>query len=248
MSYRLIRFRYFNAYLNMALDEAIMEGIRAGTTPPTIRLYGWEPSAVSIGRFQGLHYEVNLEVCRQLGVDVVRRITGGGAVYHDRDGEITYSLLAPASLFPVDLRQSYQVICQPLVEALSLLGIEASFEPINDILVDGKKISGNAQARKQGVLLQHGTILYQVNVEKMFSLLTVSEVKISDKLIRSVKKRVVSIQDLKPVSFQQVADALETAFSDGREVQHGDYTDQELMRAEKLAQEKYSTDTWNAMR
>ena len=65
MIYRMIPFRYFNAYLNMALDEAIMEGIRAGTTPPTIRFYGWEPSAVSIGRFQGLHYEVNLEACHQ---------------------------------------------------------------------------------------------------------------------------------------------------------------------------------------
>jgi lipoyltransferase/lipoate-protein ligase len=252
--YRMIPFQYFNAYLNMALDEAIMEGIRAGTTPPTIRFYGWEPSAVSIGRFQGLHYEVNLDACRQMGVDVVRRITGGGAVFHDRDGEITYSLLAPASLFPEDLRLSYQIICHPLVEALHLLGIESNFQPINDILVDGKKISGNAQARKQGVLLQHGTILYKVNVEKMFSLLTVSEVKISDKLIRSVKKRVVSISDLRVVSFQDVTAALETAFSNvggttiGSEVQTGDYSEQELARANQLAQEKYQTEIWTALR
>jgi len=128
------------------------------------------------------------------------------------------------------------------------LGIEGTFQPINDILVDGKKISGNAQARKQGVLLQHGTILYLVNVEKMFSLLTVSDVKISDKLIRSVKKRVVSIRDLRAVSFQEVAVALKTAFCSGREVQAGDYTEQELARAEQLAQEKYNTETWTAMR
>lgn len=248
MKYRMIPFRYFNAYMNMALDEAIMEGIRSGTTPPTIRFYGWEPSAVSIGYFQGLEYEVNLEACRQQGVDVVRRITGGGAVYHDRDGEITYSLLAPLELYPNDLIESYRLICGYLVEALQLLGIESSFQPINDIIVDGKKISGNAQARKQGVLLQHGTILYRVDVEKMFTLLTVSEEKVSDKLIRSVKKRVTSIEDIRPVPFNEVSAALETAFRNHLEIEYGDYTDWELARARELAAQKYSTPAWIAMR
>jgi lipoate-protein ligase A len=248
MKYRMIPLRYFNAYMNMALDEAIMEGIRTGTTLPTIRLYGWEPSAVSIGYFQGLEYEVNLEACRLQGVDVVRRITGGGAVYHDRDGEITYSLLAPLALYPDDLIQSYRLICGYLIEALQLLGIEGSFQPINDIIVDGRKISGNAQARKQGVLLQHGTILYRVDVEKMFTLLTVSEEKVSDKLIRSVKKRVTSISDIRPVSFQEVITALETAFRNNLETEYGDYTERELQRARELAEQKYSTSSWVAMR
>lgn len=248
MKYRMIPFRYFNAYMNMALDEAIMEGIRSGMTPPTIRFYGWEPSAVSIGYFQGLEYEVNLDACRQHGVDVVRRITGGGAVYHDRDGEITYSLLAPLELYPNDLIQSYRLICGYLVEALQLLGIESSFQPINDIIVDGKKISGNAQARKQGILLQHGTILYRVDVEKMFTLLTVSEEKVSDKLIRSVKKRVTSIEDIRPVSLNEVAIALETAFRNHLEIEYGDYTDWELARARELATQKYSSSAWIAMR
>lgn len=247
MKYRMIPFRYFSAAMNMAIDETLMEGIRAGAAP-VIRFYGWEPSAVSIGYFQGLDYEVNRAACRQEGVDVVRRITGGGAVYHDRDGEITYSILGALAEFPTDVIESYRLICGHLIEAFQMLGIESSFQPINDILVDGKKISGNAQARKRGVFLQHGTILYSVSVEKMFTLLTVSEEKISDKLIRSVKKRVTSLSEVKPVSFEELAAALEKAFSQGREVELSDYTAEELARARQLAAEKYSTEEWVAMR
>ncbi|MCC6147327.1 MAG: lipoate--protein ligase family protein [Anaerolineaceae bacterium] len=247
MKYRMIPFRYFSAAMNMAIDETLMEGIRAGGAP-VIRFYGWEPSAVSIGYFQGLEYEVNREACRRGGVDVVRRITGGGAVFHDRDGEITYSILGPLSEFPADVIESYRLICGHLIDAFAMLGIEAAFQPINDVTVDEKKISGNAQARKRGVFLQHGTILYRVSVETMFTLLTVSEEKVSDKLIRSVKKRVTSLTDVKPVAFEELAAALERAFSQGREVELGDYTEEELTRARQLAAEKYSTEAWIAMR
>ncbi len=247
MKYRMIPFRYFSAAMNMAIDETLMEGIRAGGAP-VIRFYGWDPSAVSIGYFQGLEYEVNREACRQAGVDVVRRITGGGAVYHDRDGEITYSILGPLEEFSADVIESYRLICGHIIEAFRMLGVESSFQPINDILVDGRKISGNAQARKRGVLLQHGTILYRVSVETMFTLLTVSEEKVSDKLIRSVKKRVTSLSEIKPVAFEELAAALEKAFSQGREVELGEYTAEELARARQLAAEKYSTEEWVAMR
>jgi lipoate-protein ligase A len=248
MKYRLIPFRHFNAAINMALDEAIMEGIRAGSSPATIRFYGWQPSAVSIGYFQGIHYEVNLEACKEDGVDIVRRITGGGAVYHDRDGEITYSLLAPTSQFPETIIDSYKLICGSILTALETLGIQASFQPINDIIVEEKKISGNAQTRRGGILLQHGTILLQVDVEKMFTYLTVSEEKISDKLIRSVKKRVTSISDLAPTPFRDVIKAFEAAFSQGREVESGDYSPVELERASALAIEKYRSPEWLFMR
>jgi lipoyltransferase/lipoate-protein ligase len=244
MIVRLIPFRYFKASMNMALDEAIMEGIRGGTSPATIRFYGWQPSAVSIGYFQGIHYEVNLEACKKAGVDVVRRITGGGAVYHDRDGEITYSILGATSQFPEMIIDSYKLICGSILTALETLGIQATFQPINDIVVNEKKISGNAQTRRGGVLLQHGTVLYQVDVEKMFTYLTVSEEKISDKLISSVKKRVTSISELAQIPFEDVIKAFEEAFSEKREVERGDYSPVELERAAQLASEKYSTSEW----
>jgi lipoate---protein ligase len=248
MKFRMIHFQKFNAFMNMAIDEAIMEAIRAGMSLPTIRFYGWTPSAISIGFFQGLLNEVNLEACQQEGIDVVRRLTGGGAVYHDSEGEVTYSILGPVEIFPPKILDSYQVNCSDIQYALQLMNIQASFEPINDLIVDGKKISGNAQTRRSGVLLQHGTILYKVDVEKMFSLLNVSKEKISDKLISSVKKRVTSIDAYSSASIQDLIDAMEKGFSRDREIILGDYTPAELNQARHLADQKYSTNDWVGMR
>lgn len=246
--FRLIPYRHFDAYTNMALDEAIMESVRAGRSAPTVRLYGWTPSAISIGYFQGLHYEVNVAACRAAGVEVVRRLTGGGAVYHDTAGEVTYSLIAPERLYPRDILASYQIICGYVVAALRDLGLDASFQPINDIAVEGKKISGNAQTRRGGILLQHGTVLYRVDVETMFSLLTVSEVKVSDKVIQSVRKRVTSLEAYTAASREALIAALERAFSQGLRVERGDYTPAELARAAELAETKYRTEAWKALR
>jgi lipoyltransferase/lipoate-protein ligase len=248
MTYRMIPFQYFNAAMNMGIDEAIMEGLRAHTSPPTVRFYGWSPSAVSIGYFQGLHQEVNLEACHLAGGEVVRRLTGGGAVYHDETGEVTYSIIGPQEDFPGDILESYRAICADVMAAIEMLGLQPVFSPVNDILVDGRKVSGNAQTRRGGVLLQHGTILYTVDVEKMFGLLTVSEEKVSDKLVRSVKKRVTCISEFLPVSLGGVAEALQEGFSRSRPAAPGDYAPQELERAAELAKTKYSTREWVAAR
>lgn len=245
MKYRLIRFQYFDAFTNMALDEAIMEAVRSGINAPTIRLYGWKPAAVSIGIFQGIRNEVNLDVAHQAGVDIVRRQTGGGAVYHDTLGEVTYSIIAPLEHFPVNVLRSYEVICEDIIVALAQLGISANFSPVNDILCNGQKISGNAQTRRKGVFLQHGTILYSVDVEQMFSLLNVNEIKLTDKLIKSVKKRVTSVSDQSSASMQDLQQALEYGFSRNREIEIGTYTNAELVRAAELAKEKFQTEAWN---
>jgi lipoate-protein ligase A len=233
-NFRMIPFQYFNAFTNMALDEAIMEGVRNGTSQPTIRFYGWEPSAVSIGVFQGVRNEVNLENTKKNGVDVVRRLTGGGAVYHDRLGEVTYSLIAPLDFFPTNIIESYRVICDDIVFALQQLGINATFAPINDILVNEQKISGNAQTRRNGVLLQHGTILYSVDVETMFSLLNVSDQKISKR----------NVQDQTGASMDALKDALIYGFQRNRNIDFGDYSDIEKQRAQELVQERFNNDSW----
>ncbi len=245
MKYRLIPFRYFNAFMNMALDEAIMKSVRSGEAHPTIRFYGWDPSAVSIGIFQGILNEVNLETCKGAGVDVVRRLTGGGAVYHDRLGEVTYSIIAPVDAFDANIIVSYEQICEGIVLALKSLGLPAGFERINDILVNGRKISGNAQTRRDGILLQHGTILYNVDVNKMFSYLNVSSEKVSDKLIKSVQKRVTSVAELANVSMQDLQDSLQEGFSHERDVEIGEYSDSELKHATSIAKEKFSSEAWN---
>ncbi len=189
MKFRLIIDGYRNAYENMAIDEALLISGK-----PTLRFYKWKPSAISIGYFQSIEDEVNLDLCRRQGVDVVRRITGGGAVYHDSKGEITYSFVCPMHFLPEKILDSYKLICGAIAHGLRKIGIEAEHAGINDIVVNGKKISGSAQTRKYGNVLQHGTILLRVNVKKMFSLLNVSKEKISDKNIKRIEERVTSIE------------------------------------------------------
>ncbi len=246
MKWRVIPLQINNAFMNMAIDEAISESVARGAAP-TIRFYRWSPSAVSIGYFQGLHDEVNVEKCEELGVHIVRRRTGGGAVYHDYDGEITYSVIAPEKLFPAGIRESYQIVCSWIVNGLENLGIKGEFKPINDILVSGKKISGNAQTRRNGVLLQHGTILYDLDVEKMFTVLKVSKEKISDKMIQAVEERVTSVRKQKDVGIHDLHEALLEGFVQDKQHSFETLTDEEIVRAEKLA-EKYAGDEWNYMR
>jgi lipoate-protein ligase A len=148
----------------MALDQALMS--KVDNFIPVLRVYGWKPAAVSIGYFQSLEQEVDVKKCRDLGIDVVRRMTGGGAVLHEQ--EVTYSFITKT--FPANIRDSYKVICEPVVDCLKDLGFEAN-SPLNDIAVNNKKVSGNAQTRRNGVLLQHGTILLDIDIDKMFSVL-----------------------------------------------------------------------------
>jgi lipoate-protein ligase A len=247
MNWRVIPYSENDAYLNMAMDEAVSESVREGG-PPTIRFYGWKPSAVSIGYFQSMEKEVDLGRCSSLGVDVVRRRTGGGAVYHDNEGEITYSIIGKEELFPKDIIASYRLICGWICDSLSILDISSEFKPINDIIVGGKKISGNAQTRRGGVLLQHGTVLYDVDVDRMFSVLKVPDEKIKDKMIATVKERVTSIRQLKAMEKEDAYKALLEGFTRGKESGIGSLTDEELRRAEQLAGERYRTREWNHMR
>lgn len=248
MKWRVVPLHTTSAAMAMAIDEAVSESVAAGRSPPTMRFWRWSPSAVSIGYFQGIEDEVSLDACRSSGVDVVRRRTGGGAVYHDYDGEVTYSVIGPQSEFPSGIRESYGEICGWVVKGLAELGIEASFVPINDIIVGQRKISGNAQTRREGVLLQHGTILYDLDVEKMFSLLKISKEKISDKMIQSVKDRVTRVLDYKIVSIEELYRALLKGFTEDKEFSIGSLTTDEIRRARELAETKYSDKKWNFMR
>ena len=248
MTWRVIPLEVHDAYINMSIDEALLEFIKDGKSWPTIRFYRWKPSAVSIGTFQSMEKEINLDRCKELGVNHIRRITGGGAVYHDYFGEITYSVIAPQSEFPQGIRESYKFICDWIVGGLSLLGIKAEFAPINDILVAGKKISGNAQTRKHGVLLQHGTVLYKTDLRTMFSVLNISTEKISDKMIKSVEERVTSVSKHSSASMEELAEALQKGFTKGKEFELGKLTNEELARAEELARTIYASDAWNFSR
>jgi len=231
----------------MAIDEALLKLNSEGRSPNTLRFWRWSPSAVSLGCFQSVEREVNLDVAKEYGVDVVRRITGGGAVFHDQDGELTYSVVCGQDDLPLDIIESYKLICGGLVRGFQKLGLQAEFRPMNDVQVGGKKISGSAQTRRWGSVLQHGTVLISPDIRKMFELLKVSHEKISDKFITSVFERVTTIErELgRKLDLEEVMMAMKDGFGDALKVkfEDGDLTDDELSLAEDL-KTKYMSPEW----
>lgn len=252
--WRLLDTGVHDAFYNMALDEAMATARSKNLVPNTVRFFRWGPSAVSIGYFQSMEEEVDTAACDERGVDYVRRITGGGAVYHDLEGELTYSTVISEShrLVFQDIQKTYQTLCSALILGLGSLGIPAEFKPINDIIAKGKKISGNAQTRRTGVVLQHGTILREVDPALMFSLLKVPSEKIRDKLIKAVEERVTSINSYlgRRVGFEELKAALKEGFEKalGIRLVPGKPIDFENSLAAKLMVEKYASRDWNFRR
>ena len=249
--WRLLETGHNDAATNMAIDEAVMK--HAGELGiPTVRFYAWKPAAISIGYFQGIREEVELGKCRELGVDVVRRITGGGAVFHD--AELTYSFVCSqdSGILPKNIIDSYKKICGSLIIGLKHIGLEASFVPLNDIAVAGKKISGNAQTRRSGAILQHGTILMEVDVDKMFSLLLVPNEKLKGKLIEDVKQRVTSLEQQKgkKISFGQLSSALRKGFEEnfGVKLKKGKLAAEEKSLAKEIRENQFAAEQWNFKR
>jgi lipoate-protein ligase A len=255
-NWRLLKPQTADAYTNMAIDEAIMKARIENRVHNTIRFYMWNPSAVSIGRFQKLHNEVHAENCKKHRVDIVRRITGGGTVYHDSDGEITYSIVAKTSELgcaDLDMLSAYQKICSGLNEAVKILGATAEFNPPDprrcpNLTISGKKISGNAQCCKKGVLLQHGTFLLDINHEKMFTFLKVPWAKtLNDVLAVSKRKLTSARQELdSEFSTEEAYQALVNGFKKALNVQFVEekLTEYEQKLVEKLRKERFVTEEW----
>jgi lipoate-protein ligase A len=242
--------------MNMAIDEAILRARIRDRVPNTLRFYRWKLSAVSIGRFQTLTNEVNVENCRIYNVDIVRRISGGGAVYHDSDGEITYCLVAKTSdlgCAELDMLSAYQKICSGLNEAVKILGAKAEFQPPDpkwcpNLTIGGRKFSGNAQSCKKGVLLQHGTFLLDIDHEKMFSFLKVPWAKKLDDVLKVSKRKLTSVrQELESQFTTEAAyQALVNGFEKALNIRlvERELTDYERKLAERLRREKYMIEDW----
>jgi lipoate-protein ligase A len=242
-TWRLLQIETKNAYMNMAVDEAILNARVAGQVPNTLRFYRWQPSAVSIGRNQKPEVEVYLDTCRQLGVDVVRRGSGGGAVYHDYEGEVTYSITAKTeTLGTTDITVVYAKIYEAIKDALRLLGITADFSKGDarncpNMTVGGKKISGSSQTNTRGIVLQHGTLLRSVDLTKMFQLLKLRSTTCSQ-AADIAKRKITSIQNElgHSVSPETIANALAQGFKSMLKIQleKSKLTTYELELAKKL--------------
>lgn len=253
-NWRLISLQTHRACENMAIDEAVLTARIKGIAPNTLRFYRWNPSAVSIGKFQKVENEIHLSNCRSQCVDVVRRITGGGAVYHDFEDEITYSVVVnKQELDSSDIATVYSKLYAGLTKALRILGIVADFnegdaKACPNLTVKGKKISGSAQTHKAGVVLQHGTLLLSVDFDEMFNLLRVPWAKTCIEVINVASTRMTSVdKELeRRISFEEATRALAEGFSQALNVKltEGEMTPYELQLAGKLQKEKYSKDDW----
>ncbi len=236
----------------MAVDEAMLEARIRGLVPNTLRLYFFSPSAVTIGYFQRIREVVDLEYAGKIGVDVVRRVTGGGAVYHDEYGEVTYCVVLDRASVPDDIIESYRYVCSGLISAIRKFGLAARFVPVNDIVVNGKKISGSAQIRRRGVLMQHGTLMYNTDIYTLGRLLKVPEEKLRAHGVNSIYARVTTIsRELKRVvDRDEVVEKIIGGFREALdiELEESSLTGWERKMAEELVERKYSRVEWNYRR
>lgn len=259
-----------NGFENMAIDEAIYISCQQGKSPPTLRLYGWQPPAVSLGYFQKLESAVDVEACRRLGIDVVRRISGGRAVLHDQ--ELTYSVIAPDHLHPFSPKvlETYMTIGSCLLNVLKGLGLKAQWVALRDkrrnapvpghqtascfsapswyeITLDGKKICGSAQKRGNGVFLQHGSILIDHDTTLLAALLVSKKVK--EAFAREIDETTTSLNRhlATPADTHDLGRRLLSSFQNtlGITFKRGSLTGEELQLKDLLLREKYQTAGWN---
>lgn len=233
--------------LHMALDQVLLEEVAAGRRAPTLRIWEWSESAVVIGIFQSLKNEVDSEAARKHGVEIVRRITGGGAMFIEPGNTITYSIYAPQSLIAgMSFRDAYAYMDASILEALNELGIKAWYKPLNDITSEGGKIGGAAQAHRSGAVLHHVTMAYDIDVGKMLQVLRIGREKLSDKGTTSAAKRVDPLRRQTGLSRKAIIERIIDTFRRLHGLRDGVLLPSELATAERLIGEKFGTDAWRS--
>lgn len=234
--------------LHMALDAVITDEVGAGRRPPTLRIWEWSASAVVIGRFQSLKNEVDMQAAREHGVTVVRRVSGGGAMFVEPGNTITYSLSVPQALVHgMSFQESYEFLDAWVIRALHDLGIKAWYQPLNDIASEGGKIGGAAQARRGGAVLHHVTMSYDIDAEKMVQVLRIGREKLSDKGTTSAKKRVDPLRSQTGLARQAIIGRMLETFSGMCLLAPGTLGAATLEAAQRQADEKFSSEAWTAM-
>ncbi|OIV37496.1 lipoate--protein ligase [Mangrovactinospora gilvigrisea] len=239
--------------LHMALDEVITAEVAAGRRPPTLRVWEWDSNAVIIGSFQSLRNEVDEAGALRNDVTVVRRISGGGAMFVEPENTITYSLSVPDSLVAgLSFQDSYAYLDDWVLAALGDMGIKAWYQPLNDIATDQGKIAGAAQKRmvgtagRSGAVLHHVTMSYDIDADKMTDVLRIGREKLSDKGTSSAKKRVDPLRRQTGLPRAEVIDRMIGSFRTRYGLSAGQVTDEEMARAQELARTKFSTEEWTA--
>ncbi|MBE0467561.1 MAG: lipoate--protein ligase family protein [Candidatus Desulforudis sp.] len=243
----------------MAVDEALMINQGRGDTPPTLRFYAWDPPAVSIGYFQNMQQEIDVDACTAQGISTVRRFTGGRAILHDR--EVTYSLAARPDnpLVAGTVLESYLKISRCLIAGLAELGITAELSTADvrqhkstacfdtpsryELVIDGRKLIGSAQARKHICVLQHGSIPLEIDPGKLFAVIRFADEQERKRYRDRFLARAISLNEAgnQPYSYDEVVQALCRGFARvcGIDLKAGALTPREKETARELLREKY---------
>ena len=191
-TWRLLDTGVNDAATNMCLDQAVLEARARGAVPDTIRFLQFSPPAVLVGYHQSVDLEVRVPYCEDQGIDINRRLTGGGAIFFDRT-QLGWEVFASKASFPGDVGALNERVCRGAIAGLRHLGVEATFRPVNDIEVGGRKISGTGGTESGGAFLFQGTLLVDFDVETMVRALRVPTEKLKDKEIDNLRDRVTCL-------------------------------------------------------
>lgn len=257
-------------YYNMAMDEALLNFVSRGEIDPVVRFYTWNPATLSVGYFQRLKKEIDIDKVKEKGFGLVRRQTGGRGVLHDK--ELTYSVIVPESHpnMPSTITEAYRVISEGLLEGFKLLGFDAYFaiprskeereklkQPRSavcfdapswyELVVEGRKIAGSAQTRQKGVILQHGSLLQDVDVDELFDMFIFKNDRLKEKMKKAFVDKAVAINDIsdRHISIEEMEKAFEEGFKKGLDIEFKPLSLTENQLAEvKVLEEKYRSEEW----
>ena len=259
-----------NPYYNMAMDEALLNFVSRGEIDPVIRFYTWNPATLSIGYFQRLQKEIDIDKVKEKGYGLVRRQTGGRGVLHDK--ELTYSVIVPESHpnMPSTVTEAYKIISQGLLEGFKNLGFETYFaiprskeerdklkQPRSsvcfdapswyELVVEGRKIAGSAQTRQKGVILQHGSILQDIDIDDLFDMFKFKNERLKAKMKENFVQKAVAINDIsnQHITLNEMENAFEAGFKKGLNIDFKplELTKKQLEEVQEL-EDKYRSEAW----
>jgi len=260
---------------NMALDEALLDWHSQGLIPPTIRFYGWNPATLSIGYFQKVDKEIDLDMVKKHNLGFVRRPTGGRGVLHDK--ELTYSVIVSEEHpdMPKTVTEAYRVISKGILYGFQSLGLDAYFaipeteaerqglkNPRSavcfdapswyELVVEGRKVAGSAQTRQKGVILQHGSILLDIDEDMLFSLFKYPSERVKERMKNNFKNKAVAINALRetPVTVDLAKKAFKKGFEEALHINLERYelSQEELDYVTQISVTRYANKEWNFRR
>ncbi len=272
MKIRYLSHPFFKGKFNMAVDEAIHNACQRGEVGPTLRFYRWNPACLSLGRFQDVAREIDLQRLKAFNFDIVRRATGGKSVLHD--DELTYSLVISEKLMSGSILETYKKISQALVCGLQNLGLPAKLTALErgvtsrdsrfkqpacfsapswyEITAHGKKIIGSAQVRRGGVILQHGSIPLYIDFSKTVSCLKTRTDMHAKRIKSLLSKKAAGLRQIydADISYDRLEKAMVTAFETtfGWVLRKGCLTPTEIQESVELCQNKYGSNLWTMTR